>query len=1205
MTEQQIMDQPNGPIKGLPVPVPVVAPAPTSSRPTAANTVPVTPVLPQNTNGMVPLGAIIHRLSNEAFSDLSNLSEILPSMNDEQRKLHILDYALSKREQFIKLLVLTKWAKSAPKIQQCQNIVGFLHQENELFTRAVGGLFETYKMFGRARVRNFDIPTAIDILTTGTYQRLPSRIKQVYIAEDKPTKTEITSTLERLDDVIRMRLLCDELVPPAMKYTVAKGKAKFVVANEFEVTLTIPGPGSPQEVPWRIVGLRILVKPVGGSFQGLETSLNEVQMKGIIMLAQKELESVPAPNLLTHAAVPVTEVKPANQALLRLYDYLHMLSMQLIIELVHMQGHHLRQSGWTDTLRIDVLQSVRTFVRLVYWNNGGAYTPPSGPQPPGAKRKISPSGPVSASSAKEMPPFPHEHYLEIRIEDYDNSDVKIPEGLAGALVDSKVLGYPKSSIKVVWSQVEKGIVSAEEAASILELDPSNLNIERLLLRAVNMHTGQVMRGFYDRLRSHIDNLKAQPEQQDGARFSRDDIRLETASADEAQTAVTASRSLTNSQTLLVRLKGDRWIRIRIDVRTGRVVVREVGKSGEGDDPVIATFQARLNENASNIVDALVSLRFSMSIVELESMGALLGLQPYWRLALGKTDAAKFGTNIQQILFLQYPQHPRHYLVLGVVDQRFRVWLIEVAPTEREIAGIWLTLKLIVPIYWQGFKRQHSVPDPDVGTKKLISKRKSVQFDIEDEPENPADMDEITIDQDILSKLESLGHVHICHNEAKTQLQEHGIRYHYLTATSLRPSGSDIDGTKARMAAMIPLLRLDPATICDGTSHGLFSYVGAKFTGWWDSERGTCNFVVHAKFAPGVTLPDMESGLLDACVEYFAKTDQLVFTYKTRGSFVAQFRQDWERIVRMLRVTRQLHAPTLSNRHIVLRVCDLHKVQLQYCERYLLTIHWMPAPASDQKSSTGVAITNAPRFKQGYYEIGLSEVDDSSINPHRRMRYFLQDMFNREADLHSLMNNVVQMCPILEVLDRLENTVTEDCLGAKQLSVVPRAAHHIRVIYGSRYALDIKTFSRTHLSMYDAFFPTESFNSDLPPPPLPSTAPALLSTPGRIVPATSRGRLQYGQIGNLKTIIDGIDVDKEDEEFNELQLNSSSMSTTTTTLKEEHPPSNKHSPQTPPATPRDEAEEVYELMPMPNGVLCSRNISGRVLYRLAKHMETLL
>ncbi|GJJ75588.1 mediator of RNA polymerase II transcription subunit 14 [Entomortierella parvispora] len=1187
---------------------------PASSRPTVANTVPVTPVLEPNVNGMVPMSAIIHRMSNEAFSDLSNLSEILPSMDDAQRKLHILEYALSKREQFIKLLVLTKWAKSAPKIQQCQNIVGFLHNQNEQFTHAVGGLFETYKTFGRARVRNYDIPTAIDVLTTGTYQRLPSRIKQVYVAEEKPTKAEMASTLDRLDDVIRMRLLCDELVPPAMKYTVGKGKAKFVVANEFEVTLTVPGPGTPEDVPWRIIGLKILVKPVGGSFQGLETTLNEAQMKGIMMMAQKELESSSTSSAPPSLPATGAESKgPANQALLRLYDYLHMLSLHLLIELVYIQAFHLLRSGWTDRLRVEINQS-RSIVRLVYWHNG--YTPPTLPPPTlTPKRRASTTPASAAATAKETSSAAsaqHEHFLEIRIEESVGPVSKIPDGLAGALVDPKILGYPKASMKVVWSQVAKGIVSENETRAILELDPSNLNIERLLLRAVNMHTSQAMQGFYDRLRSHIASIKSQPEHQDGTRFLPEDVRLESAVADESQTAL-ASRALTDSQTLLVRLKGDRWIRIRIDVRTGRVVVREVGKTGEGNDPVIAAFQARLNENANNIVDALVSLRFSMAIVELESTGALLGLQPYRRIALGKADTAQFGVNIQQILFLQYPQHPRHYLVLGVVDQRFRVWLIEVAPAEREIAGIWLTLKSIMPIYWQGLKRQQSAPEVDVNLKKLSAKRKSVQFDVEDDVSGDfTDIDELTIDQDVLSKLESLGRVRICHNEAREQLQVHGIRYHYLSAASLRVKPGE-NSEMSRVANMVPLLRLDPSTICKGSADGLFLYVGAKLTGWWDSQRGTCNFVIQAKFAPGVTLPIMESELLGSSVVFSAKTDLLSFNYKTRGAFVGQFKEDWERIVRMLKVIRQLHAPTLPNSSIMLRVCHLHKVQLQYCGQYLLTIQWMPAQTSDQKSSTGVIISKAPRFKQGFYEIDLSEADSDSgitVNPHRRMRYFLQDMFNREADLHSLMNTVIQTCPILEVLDRLENNVKEDSMGMKMLSVVPRSAHHIRVIVGSKFALDIRAYSRTHLSMFDASFPTESFGSDLPPPPIPTTAPALLATPGRVLPPTTRGRLQYGPISNLLGVIGGIDVNKEDEEFNRLQLGAPSTHNDTDgsmeitmeqpKLESEQTP-NQHSPLTPPSTPRD---QEYEVMALQNGLICSRNISGRVLYRLAKHMENL-
>lgn len=64
-------------------------------------------------------------------------------------------------------------------------------------------------------------------------------------------------------------------------------------------------------------------------------------MRAIIMFAQKELESVTTANAPHHPALPATETVslPANQALLRLYDYLHNLSLHLLIELVCTQVH--------------------------------------------------------------------------------------------------------------------------------------------------------------------------------------------------------------------------------------------------------------------------------------------------------------------------------------------------------------------------------------------------------------------------------------------------------------------------------------------------------------------------------------------------------------------------------------------------------------------------------------------------------------------------------------------------------------------------------------------------------------------------------------------------------------------------------------------------------------------------------------------------
>jgi hypothetical protein len=55
--------------------------------------------------------------------------------------------------------------------------MAFLANQNKIFQDTVDYLHKIHSELPAARLRNFDIPTAVDVLTTGTYQRMPTKIK--------------------------------------------------------------------------------------------------------------------------------------------------------------------------------------------------------------------------------------------------------------------------------------------------------------------------------------------------------------------------------------------------------------------------------------------------------------------------------------------------------------------------------------------------------------------------------------------------------------------------------------------------------------------------------------------------------------------------------------------------------------------------------------------------------------------------------------------------------------------------------------------------------------------------------------------------------------------------------------------------------------------------------------------------------------------
>lgn len=74
----------------------------------------------------------------------------------------------------------------------------------------------------RARLPNYHMAAAIDVMTTGTYKRLPTCIRQRIIPPSPITTQEKLETLTRLNQIIQHRLVTGRLLPQMKSFTVFK-----------------------------------------------------------------------------------------------------------------------------------------------------------------------------------------------------------------------------------------------------------------------------------------------------------------------------------------------------------------------------------------------------------------------------------------------------------------------------------------------------------------------------------------------------------------------------------------------------------------------------------------------------------------------------------------------------------------------------------------------------------------------------------------------------------------------------------------------------------------------------------------------------------------------------------------------------------------------------------------------------------------------
>lgn len=118
--------------------------------------------------------------------------------------------------------------------------MNFLDKQSLLFVETADMLARMAReTLVQARLPNFHIPAAVEVLTTGTYGRLPACIRERIVPPDPITASENRMTLLRLNQVIQHRLVTGNLLPQMRKNKVEWYIKNYIISNFFGLSSSV------------------------------------------------------------------------------------------------------------------------------------------------------------------------------------------------------------------------------------------------------------------------------------------------------------------------------------------------------------------------------------------------------------------------------------------------------------------------------------------------------------------------------------------------------------------------------------------------------------------------------------------------------------------------------------------------------------------------------------------------------------------------------------------------------------------------------------------------------------------------------------------------------------------------------------------------------------------------------------------------------
>lgn len=220
-----------------------------------------------------------------------------------------------------------------PLVNYCQQLGSTLNIHETCFTQTADSLFYMHDTLEQIRAPMYDVPSAIEVMLTGCYQRLPRCIEDIG-SQNKLSPDEEKRALRKLDASVRYKVLVTPRPQEVTNVSVTDGIAVFCVDGEFKALLTLGYRGNVDL--WRILHLELLVGEKKGPIK-----LDESRRFALGDDIERRMAASENPFAV-------------------LYAILHEFCISLAMDTIIRQVNGLRQGRWKDAIRSELISDSAT-----------------------------------------------------------------------------------------------------------------------------------------------------------------------------------------------------------------------------------------------------------------------------------------------------------------------------------------------------------------------------------------------------------------------------------------------------------------------------------------------------------------------------------------------------------------------------------------------------------------------------------------------------------------------------------------------------------------------------------------------------------------------------------------------------------------------------------------------------------------------------